>query len=189
MKKLEFSLYSQLGERNAVLFMQDAAKVANLSELPDSFFDLSVKDIKLLIKELRNQAEGTVEQPLMTAKLREMEEEQKQLSQLNRYKTVIIRIQFPNRYVLQGTFTPYETVGTVTEFVRSYLASADVDFYLCKLPFAYPKLFVVERVFTFILQLRHHRKPYCQESLDFLKPIVYHRLFYTLARKKSTRIT
>lgn len=122
-----------MGERNAVLFTQDAAKAANLSDLPDSFFDLNVNDLKLLIKDLRTQAEGTVEQPLMTAKLREMEDEQKQLTLLNQYKTVIIRIQFPNRYVLQGTFTPYDTIKTVSDFVRSYLSTADTGFYLCKL--------------------------------------------------------
>lgn len=68
----------------------------------------------------------------MTAKLREMEEEQKQMSLLNRYKTAIIRIQFPNRYVLQGTFTPYDTIDTVINFVRLYLANPNIDFYLCK---------------------------------------------------------
>lgn len=122
----------QLGERSAVLFTQDAAKKASLSDLPDTFFDLSVSDLKLLIKDLRTRAEGTVEQPLMTAKLREMEDEQKQLSMLNRYKAAIIRIQFPNRYVLQGTFTPYETIDTVISFVRSYLSNPDIDFYLCE---------------------------------------------------------
>lgn len=122
----------QLGERSAVLFTQDAAKKGSLSDLPDTFFDLSVSDLKLLIKDLRTLAEGTVEQPLMTAKLREMEEEQKQLSMLNRYKAAIIRIQFPNRYVLQGTFTPYETIDMVISFVRSYLSNPDIDFYLCK---------------------------------------------------------
>lgn len=121
-----------MGERNAVLFSQDAAKAANLNDLPDSFFDLNVNDIKLLIKGLRTQAEGSIEQPLMTSKLREMEEEQKQLSMLNKYNAVIIRVQFPNRFVLQGTFTPYETIETVTEFVRSYLGNPDIDFYLCK---------------------------------------------------------
>lgn len=121
-----------MGERNAVIFKQDAAQAASFNDLPDSFFDLNVNDLKLLIKGLRTQAAGSVEQPLMTAKLREMEEEQKQLSVLNRYKAVIIRIQFPNRYVLQGTFTPYETIDTVTEFVRLYLANPDIEFYLCK---------------------------------------------------------
>lgn len=122
----------QLGERNAVLFIQDAARAANLNDLPDSFFDLNVNDIKLLIKGLRTQSEGTIEQPLLTAKLREMEEEQKQLVLLNKYKAVIIRIQFPNRYVLQGTFTPYETIKTVMDFVRSYLGNPNIDFYLCQ---------------------------------------------------------
>lgn len=123
----------QLGERSAVLFIQDATKAANSNDLPDSFFDLNVNDLKLLIKGLRTESGGTVEQPLMTTKLREMEEEQKHLSMLSRYKTVIIRIQFPNRYVLQGSFTPYETIETVIEFVRLYLASPNTDFHLCKL--------------------------------------------------------
>lgn len=113
------------------MFTQDAAQKASLSDLPDNFFELNVSDLKLLIKDLRTQAEGSIEQPLMTAKLREMEEEQKQLSVLNRYKTVIIRVQFPNRFVLQGTFTPYETVSTVLDFVRLYLTNPDTDFYLC----------------------------------------------------------
>lgn len=86
----------------------------------------------MLIKDLRTQVDGSVEQPLMTSKLREMEEEQKQLALLNRYKAVIIRIQFPNRYVLQGTFTPYDTIDTVISFVRLYLAKSDTDFYLCR---------------------------------------------------------
>lgn len=85
-----------------------------------------------MIKDLRTQSEGTAEQPLMTTKLREMEEEQKQLAALNRYKAVIIRVQFPDRYVLQGTFTPYDTIGTVSDFVRSHLANPDTDFHLCK---------------------------------------------------------
>lgn len=123
-----------------MLFTQDAAKAANLSDLPDSFFDLNVSDLKLLIKGLRTEAEGSVEQPLMTAKLREMEEEQKQLSLLNRYKTVIIRIQFPNRYVLQGAFTPYDTIDTVIGFVRLYLANPNIDFHLCTFHHIHSKL-------------------------------------------------
>lgn len=115
-----------------MLFTQDAIKANNLSDLPDNFFDLNVNDIKLLIKGLRTEAGGTIDQPLMTAKLREMEEEQKQLSMLNKYSAVIIRIQFPDRYVLQGTFTPFETIETVAGFVRPYLANQNIDFYLCE---------------------------------------------------------
>lgn len=124
-------IHIQLGERNAVLFTLNAANSAKTADLPDSFFDLSVQDIKLLIKDLRTESQGTVDQPMLTSKLREMQEEQNQLSKLNRYKTVIIRVQFPNRYVLQGTFTPYETIENVMDFVRPYLMNADIKFHLC----------------------------------------------------------
>lgn len=115
-----------------MLFTLNATNSAKSADLPDSFFDLSVQDIKLLIKDLRTESEGTVDQPMLTSKMREMQEEQNQLSKLNRYKAVIIRVQFPNRYVLQGTFTPYETIEKVVDFVRPYLINADIKFHLCK---------------------------------------------------------
>lgn len=102
-----------------------------------------MSDIKLLIKDLKTQAEGTVEQPLLTAKLREMEEDQRQLSRLNKYMEATIRILFPNRYVLQGIFTPYETIENVMEFVRSYLADPDIDFYLCKYYFVLIRFYLI----------------------------------------------
>lgn len=146
-------LIPQLGDRNAVLFTLDSAISANLNELPDSFFELNVNDLKLLIKQLRTEVEGAGDQPLMTAKLREMEEEQNQLSRLNRYKTVIIRIQFPNRYVLQGTFTPYETIENVMEFVQPYLLDPKIDFCLCELNnvFSYFKTKLLNTATIFIL--------------------------------------
>lgn len=103
--------------------------------MPDSFFDLNVNDIKLLLKELRAEQQGTTEQPLMTAKLREFEEDKQRLDKLNRYKKAIIRIQFPNRYVLQGTFTPYEKIEDIMEFIKSYLNEGDLEFYLCEFKF------------------------------------------------------
>lgn len=51
----------------------------------------------------------------------------------NRYNSTTIRIQFPNRYVLQGVFTPNETIETVIEFVQQYLQNPQIDFYLCML--------------------------------------------------------
>lgn len=99
---------------------------------------MNVNDLKKIIKGLRSEIQGTSEQPLMTAKLREMEQEQSQLSRLNQYKAVIIRVQFPNRFVLQGKFTPYETIETVMDFVQTYLLDSVGTFYLCKallLPF------------------------------------------------------
>lgn len=121
----------QLGERSAVLFSLDSAKSIKYDE-PESYFDLSVNDIKVLIKQLRSEVKGSSSEPLKTAKIREMETEQAHLSLLGRFKTVIIRVQFPNRYVLQGKFIPSETIGTVMDFVRPYLLETVGDFYLCK---------------------------------------------------------
>lgn len=125
-------LFFQLGPRNAVLFFQDDAKTARLDNLPDSFFEIGINDIQLMMGELKQKAEGTTNQPLMTAKLREMEEDQKQLRLLNKYRVVIIRVQFPNRYVLQGIFTPYETIEMLYQFVRTYLSNPSIEFYLCE---------------------------------------------------------
>lgn len=122
----------QLGERNAVVFSLESMKMSHLKDLPDSFYDLNVRDIKILIKDLRSQIQGTSDQPLLTAQLRELEESKESISKLNRYKKAIIRIEFPDRHVLQGTFTPTETIGAVMDFVRSYLASPEIDFVLCK---------------------------------------------------------
>lgn len=124
-----------MGERNAVLFSLETSKLIICDDLPDSFFDLNVNDLKGLIRELRSESMGTSDQPLLTAQMRELEENKKQLNRLNRYKKSIIRIQFPNRYVLQGTFTPLETIETVMNFVRSFILMPDLDFHLCELHF------------------------------------------------------
>lgn len=122
----------QLGERNAVLFTLDSMKKLNFDNLPDSFFDLNVHDIKKILRDLRSEVQGTSEQPLITAQLRELEEDKDRLNKLNRYQKTIIRIQFPDRYVLQGSFAPLDTIETVMNFVRSYLVQSNIDFHLCE---------------------------------------------------------
>lgn len=106
--------------------------MSHLKDFPDSFYDLNVRDIKLIIKDLRTQIQGTSDQPLLTAQLRDLEESKESISKLNRYKKAIIRIEFPDRHVLQGTFMPTETIGAVMDFVRPYLASPKIDFVLCE---------------------------------------------------------
>ncbi|XP_048411362.1 tether containing UBX domain for GLUT4 isoform X7 [Stegostoma tigrinum] len=43
---------------------------------------------------------------------------------------VVLRVQFPDRYVLQGFFRPFETVGALIEFVKSHLIDPAISFYL-----------------------------------------------------------
>lgn len=180
----------QLGERNAVVFSLASAKakMPSLRDLPDSFFDLNVRDIKILMRELRTQIKGTTDQPLLTAQLRELEEDKERLTKLNRYKKSIIRIEFPDRHVLQGTFTPMETIETVMNFVRLYLTSPEVDFYLCKQMSNAKKAneFNINHS-SFLLQTRRHQKWFSRKKNDCSRLSACHRQFYisVLAQRRN----
>lgn len=75
-----------------MLFTLGEIQSTNQNDLPDAFFDVT-NDIHQVI--LQTQADGIIDQPVMMAKLREMEEKQEQLRMLNRYKAIFIRICFP----------------------------------------------------------------------------------------------
>lgn len=100
--------------------------------MPDSFFELNVDDIKKILRELRKQRENMDNAPLLTSKLRELEESKSVLNKIGMYKNTVIRVQFADRLVLQGTFQATETIEHVREFVRKYLNNPDQDFHLCK---------------------------------------------------------
>ncbi|KAG8507539.1 Tether containing UBX domain for GLUT4 [Galemys pyrenaicus] len=58
---------------------------------------------------------------------------------------VALRVQFPDRYVLQGFFCPNETVGDLRDFVRSHLGNPDLPFYLFVAP---PKTLLDDHTLT-----------------------------------------
>ncbi|KAH8310896.1 hypothetical protein KR044_003423 [Drosophila immigrans] len=122
-----------IGPRNAVLFSLDAAN-RNNDELPDSFFDLTVNDLKMVLRDLKRTASGNEDAPLLTSNLRELERQKAMLAKLNQYKDCVIRIQFPNRYVLQGIFKPHEPVSRVEDFVREFLSNPSEQFHLFTIP-------------------------------------------------------
>lgn len=100
-------------------------------EIPDSFFDVTVGDIRVLMSQLRENSKGMDNAPLMTSKLRELEDAKKTLIQLQ-YKETLIRIQFPNRMVLQTVFKPIDTVAEVKQFLGAYLKEDVNEFQLCE---------------------------------------------------------
>nr|CAI5836374.1 unnamed protein product [Callosobruchus analis] len=99
-----------LDKNNAMLFSLETAKAIPSEHLPDDFFELTIDDA---------QEVGGI---------------QKQLRQLNKYKKAIIRVQFPDRNVLQGTFSPVDTIKTVCDFVKVYLEDKTLKFYLYTAP-------------------------------------------------------
>lgn len=137
-----------MGERNAMLFSLETAKAIPSEDLPDDFFDLTIDDAKKLLRDVRKQMHGMDNSPLLTSNLRNLEESKKQLRQINRYKKTIIRVQFPDRTVLQGTFAPNDTVKNVLDFVRDYLEDKSLHFHICK-DSIYPNMMNLNSVILF----------------------------------------
>uniref|UniRef100_A0A182PSV6 UBX domain-containing protein n=1 Tax=Anopheles epiroticus TaxID=199890 RepID=A0A182PSV6_9DIPT len=122
-----------LGERDAVLFHVSTAE-REQTEVADSFFELTVPEMMQLYKQLQERVKSLEEAPLLTGELRELERNQQLLSSMGRYRQAVIRVQFPDRHILQGVFQVYETVGHVVEFVRRFLADPQQSFYLYTTP-------------------------------------------------------
>ncbi|XP_017073654.1 tether containing UBX domain for GLUT4 [Drosophila eugracilis] len=122
-----------IGPRQAVLFSLDESK-KHADDLPDSFFDLTVNDLKMVLRDLKRTSNGNDEAPLLTAKLRELERQKNMLAKLNQYKDCVLRIQFPDRFVLQGMFKPHEPLSKVEEFIREFLAKPGENFHLFTIP-------------------------------------------------------
>lgn len=101
-------------------------------EEPEDFFDLTISDAKILLKQAKQLCADLENSPLMTSAQRELEKDKKVLSLLHQYRRTVLRVTFPDRIVLQGTFSPVETVADVEKFVSEYLENSNLKFYLCK---------------------------------------------------------
>ncbi|XP_056649171.1 tether containing UBX domain for GLUT4 [Diorhabda sublineata] len=123
-----------LGKRNALLFSPETASAVPSEDLPDDFFDLTIDDAKKLLKDVKKELHNIENSPLLTSNLRNLEESKKQLRSLSIYKKTIIRIKFPERVVLQGTFAPSDTIRDVIEFIRDYLENKSLRFYVYSTP-------------------------------------------------------
>ncbi|XP_018600971.2 tether containing UBX domain for GLUT4 [Scleropages formosus] len=110
-----------------VYHMDTGPRRTSLEEdLPDEFFEVTVDDIRKRFAQLKSERKYLEEAPLMTKAMRDTQIKEK----MERYPKVVVRIQFPDRHVLQGFFRPLETVGALKQFVRSHLADPQTSFYL-----------------------------------------------------------
>uniref|UniRef100_A0A8C6TPZ7 ASPSCR1 tether for SLC2A4, UBX domain containing n=1 Tax=Neogobius melanostomus TaxID=47308 RepID=A0A8C6TPZ7_9GOBI len=114
-------------ERESLVYHMDcqAHHFSNM-DLPDEFFEVTVDDVRKRFAQLKSERKLLEETPLMTKALRENHMKEK----MQRYPKVVLRIQFPDRHVVQGFFRPLETVGALREFVRSHLEDPQLSFYL-----------------------------------------------------------
>lgn len=121
-----------LDDRGTIIFSLDSLQTQSM-ELPDSFFDLTESDVRLLYRELRREVDNNENAPLMTEQLRKLEENKKILNQLAIYKNCAVRIQLPDRHVIQTKFLTVDTIEKVMDFVKDFLIEPEMKFYLCKL--------------------------------------------------------
>ncbi|CAK9830565.1 Tether containing UBX domain for GLUT4 [Anthophora retusa] len=123
-----------LGERNALVFNQASIQGTFRDEIPDDFYDLTVDDAKILLRDAKRYRKQLEEAPLLTNVQRKLNQEKETLNQLHKYRYTIIRIQFPDEFVLQGLFRPMERVQAIKDFIKNYLVDANSDFIIFTTP-------------------------------------------------------
>ncbi|XP_070249771.1 tether containing UBX domain for GLUT4 isoform X4 [Myotis yumanensis] len=111
------------------------------AELPDEFFEVTVDDVRRRLAQLKSERKRLEEAPLVTKAFREAQRKEK----LERYPKVVLRVLFPDRYILQGFFRPSETVGDLQDFVRSHLGNPALPFHLFITP---PKTILEDHTLT-----------------------------------------
>lgn len=133
-ERMDVENIEYVGERNALIFSPANEGPKMEVDLPDDFFNITVDDVRYLMRDLRQLREDMDNQPLTTSATKELNTSSKTLSLLHSYKHTVIRVQFPDRLVLQAIFSPLDTVETVMEFVGQFLEQPDLSFYLYSTP-------------------------------------------------------
>ncbi|KAF0313678.1 Tether containing UBX domain for GLUT4 [Amphibalanus amphitrite] len=122
-----------LGERQAVAFsLDDAASGSAQPELPDDFFDVTVDDARRRLAQLREELSAMDNSPLLTAGQREARRQADLLTRLSAHRHCAVRVQFPDRLVLQGVFLSTDTVQAVMDFTAQFLEDPAAKFTLCE---------------------------------------------------------
>jgi len=126
-----------VGPNAAIIFSSENAAIDHKLDIEDDdeFFKLSIDEVKGLYKEMKLQvkelSEGSM---LLTKEMRESQKEGEKLSLLGRYKWCVLRVQFPDRHVVQGIFGPATTLGDVMTWLAPLLLEPDTPFELYTAP-------------------------------------------------------
>lgn len=111
-------------DRQVKVFFSVPESVAARIDLPDSFYNLSLEEVR---REAEMRRKKMAESQLLIPK--SYREKQAQAAR-RRYTRTIIRIQFPDGVVLQGVFSPREPTSALYEFVSSALKQQGLEFQL-----------------------------------------------------------
>ncbi|XP_052741641.1 tether containing UBX domain for GLUT4 isoform X2 [Bicyclus anynana] len=140
-----------VGTQKAIAFKQPEMAEDELSDLPDDFYELSIEEVRKMYHELQQQRIVLENTPMLTAAKRQELEQQTSVQKLNTYKNVVVRVQFPDNMILQGVFTPTNTIEDVQLFVREHLHNQDKPFHIFTTPLKEtldPKMTLLEAKFV-----------------------------------------
>ncbi|XP_034831520.1 tether containing UBX domain for GLUT4 [Maniola hyperantus] len=140
-----------VGSQKAIAFTQPDVAEDELSDLPDDFYELSLEEVRKMYHELQKQRMELENTPMLTSAKREELERQASVQKLNTYKNVVVRIQFPDNMILQGVFTPDNTIEDVQTFVKEHLHNQDKPFHIFTTPLKEsldPKMTLLEAKFV-----------------------------------------
>ncbi|NXX24824.1 UBXN6 protein, partial [Nicator chloris] len=84
-------------------------------ELPRDFFSLSAEELR---REQRLRSEAVEKASMLRTRAMREKEEQREM---RRYNYTLLRVRFPDGYILQGTFYARESVSVLYNFVREAL--------------------------------------------------------------------
>lgn len=109
-------------DRQIRVFFSVPESVAAKIHLPDSFYNLSLGELK---READMRKKMIADSQLLIPK--SYKEKQAKSARM-KYKKALIRVQFPDGVVLQGVFSPYESTSALYEFVCSALKQPALEF-------------------------------------------------------------
>ncbi|KAF9587044.1 hypothetical protein IFM89_039730 [Coptis chinensis] len=96
-------------DRQVQVFFSAPGSVMPKTDVPDSFYNLSAAEVK---READMRKKKIAESQLLIPK---SYKESKAKDARKRYKSAVIRIQFPDQVVLQGVFLPWESTTALYE--------------------------------------------------------------------------
>ncbi|GFS12296.1 tether containing UBX domain for GLUT4 [Elysia marginata] len=132
--KRERSVLESACNRDPILFDGNEVLESEMNsqddDVPDDFFDVTKNDVKMMYRDLQNAVRQFEDQPLLTTAMRNERME----SMFDNYDRIVIRVQFPDRSILQGLFRPREPLAALRSFVRENIENKDDKFYLYTAP-------------------------------------------------------
>jgi tether containing UBX domain for GLUT4 len=117
-------------QKDFTVFHKSSFQESLVEELPNSFFEVTVQDVQLMQHLLQRTAEATANPPLQTQSMKQISVN----TEHRRYERAVVRIQFPDGWILQGVFTADETLRSVVLFLREHLADPNTKFHLYTSP-------------------------------------------------------